>query len=117
MEKTIVQFILDNIFLFVPLGAAGIIATLVLYFLPKKVTSEVSEDLSTDFVTLLKVRLNIYVGVYFFVWLLIFIIGLLSDFLIPTIIGGIIASIPLFVLILFERKTSKSKGTGAHGDH
>lgn len=117
MEKTIVQFILDNIFLFVPLGITGIIATIVLFFLPKKVTSEVSEDLSIDFVTFLKIRVNIYVGVYLFVWLLILIIGLLSDFLVPTIIGGIIASIPLLVLMFLERKTNKSKGTGAHGDH
>ncbi len=109
MEKTIVQFILDNILIFVPVGATGIIATIVLYFLPKKVTSEVTEDLSTDFVTFLKVRMNIYVVVYLFVWITILIIGLFSDFLVPSIIGGIIAAVPFLILTVFEFKTRKTK--------
>jgi hypothetical protein len=109
MEKTIVQFILDNIYIFVPVGAAGVIATIVLYFLPKKVTSEFTEDLSTDFITILKMRVNIYVIVYLFAYITIIIIGLFSDFLIPTVIGGIIAAIPLLILIILELRTSKSK--------
>jgi len=111
MEKTIVQFILDNIFLFLPLGAAGIIATIVLFFLPKKETSQYSEDLKSDVKTFVKIRLNIYVVVYLFVWIMIIIIGVLSDFLIPTLIGGIIASVPLIILMLLEYKTNKSKGS------
>lgn len=109
MEKTIVQFILDNIFLFLPLGATGIIATIVLFFLPKQETSPKYEDVKSDFITILKVRLNFYVVVYLFVWIMIIIIGVLSDFLIPTLIGGIIAAIPLIVLILLENKANKSK--------
>ncbi len=111
MERTIVQFILDNVFIFVPLGAAGVIATIVLYFLPTKETSKVSENLSTDFITLGKIQMNIYVVVYIFVWIMILIIGLFSDFLVPSIIGGIIAAIPLVVLTLLELKTSTSKET------
>lgn len=111
MEKTIVQFILDNFFLFLPLGAAGIIATIVLFFLPKKETSQYSEDLKSDVMTFVKIRLNIYVVVYMFVWIMIIIIGVLSDFLIPTLIGGIIASVPLIILMLLEYKTNKSKGS------
>lgn len=109
MERTIVQFIIDNVFFFVPLGVAGVIATIVLYFLPTKETSKVSENLSTDFITLQKIQMNIYVMVYLFVWIMIIIIGLFSDFLVPSIIGGIIAAIPLIVLTLLEQKTRKSK--------
>jgi uncharacterized membrane protein len=109
MEKTIVQFILDNIFLFLPLGATGIIATIVLLLLPKKDTSQKFEDVKTDFITFFKFRLNIYVVVYLFVWIMIIIIGVLSDFLVPTLIGGVIAAIPLIVLMLLEYKTNKSK--------
>jgi hypothetical protein len=109
MEKTIVQFILDNIFLFLPLGATGIIVTIVLFFLPKKETSPKYEDVKSDLITILKIRLNFYMVVYLFVWIMIIIIGVLSDFLIPTLIGGIIAAIPLIVMILLENKANKSK--------
>ena len=109
MEKTIVQFILDNIFLFLPLGATGIIATIVLLFLPKQEASQKYEDVKPDVMTFLKIRLNIYMGVYLFVWIMMVIIGVLSDFLIPTLIGGIIAAVPLIVLMLPELKTKKQK--------
>jgi hypothetical protein len=109
MEKTIVQFILDNVFLFLPLGATGIIATIVLLLFPKQATSQKFEEVKTDFITFFKFRLNIYVVVYLFVWIMIIIIGVLSDFLVPTFIGGVIAAIPLIVLLLLEYKTNKSK--------
>ena len=109
MEKTIVQFILDNLWVFVPIGAAGIIVTIVLFFLPKKVTSEVSEDLSTDFISILKLRVNVYLVVYLFLFIGIFIIGLLSDFLVPSIVGGVIAAIPFLILTILEFNTKKSK--------
>ncbi len=109
MEKTIVQFILDNIFLFLPLGATGIIATIVLFFLPKKEASPKYEDVKSDRITILKIRLNFYMAVYLFVWIMIIIIGVLSDFLIPTLIGGIIAAIPPIVMIPLENKANKSK--------
>ncbi len=109
MEKTIVQFILDNIFLFLPLGATGIIATIVLFFLPNQGTTQKDEDMKSNIITILKIRLNIYVVVYLFIWMTIIIIGVLSDFLIPTLISGIIAAVPFVILILLEHMTNKSK--------
>jgi hypothetical protein len=109
MEKTIVQFILDNIFLFLPLGASGIIATIVLFFYPKQGTTQNYEGMKSDIITILKIRLNIYVVVYLFVWIMIIIIGLFSDYLIPTLVGGIIAAVPLVILMLFDYKMNKSK--------
>ncbi len=56
MEKTIVQFILDNIFIFLPLGATGIIATVVLFFLPKKGPASKYDDVKSDVITFFKIR-------------------------------------------------------------
>jgi hypothetical protein len=109
MEKTIVQFIVENIFIFLPIGAAGIIATIVLFFLPEKETSEPYEDVKSDLLSFFKIRLNFYVGVYFFVWIMMVIIGALSDFLVPTLIGGIIAAVPLLLLMFFEYNSKKVK--------
>jgi len=109
MEKTIVQFILENIWVFLPLGAAGILATVVLFFLPRHAASSKYKEVQPDYITIFNRRMNAYVVVYLIIWIMIILIGLLSDFLIPTIIGGIIAAVPLIILILLEYKTNKSK--------
>lgn len=109
MEKTIVQFIIDNIFLFLPLGILGIISTIVLILTAKKEEKTESEDLESDFKTIVNIRFNLYFLVYLFIWIVIVIIGLLSNFIIPTIIGGVIATVPLLLLTFIEYQTKKSK--------
>jgi hypothetical protein len=109
MEKTIVQFIVENILIFLPIGVTGVIATIVLFILPKKKMSEPSLDTKADVLRFFHIRFNFYVGVYLFVWIMMVIIGVLSDFLVPTIIGGIVAAIPLLLIMFFEYKTKNAK--------
>ena len=109
MEKTIVQFILENIFLFLPIGVTGVVATIILLFLPKQQTTQKFKDVEPDYVTFFKMRCNIYTLVYLFIWITIIIIGLSSSLFVPTLVGAVIAAIPLVVLILLEQRTSKSK--------
>jgi TRAP-type C4-dicarboxylate transport system permease large subunit len=108
MENTVVSFIVENIFLFLPLGLTGIIATLFLYFTGKKENIEQHEDEVSDEWFLPKIRVNIYFLIYLLIWIVIIIIGVLSDFVIPTVVGGTIAVIPLVVMLLVS-KTKKSK--------
>lgn len=109
MEKTIVQFILENIFLFLPIGLLGVITTLIILFFSKKETTVKNEDVTSDYVTFFRRKVNIYFFVYFFIWIVIIIIGLASQYIVPTITGGIIAAIPLILQVLIEFKTKKSK--------
>jgi len=109
MENTVVQFILDNIFLFLPLAITGIIITLILFFTGKKENISPPEELTSDNKTLFNIRINVYVLVYLFIWIMMIIIGVLSHFLIPTLVGGTIAVIPLIALILIEYTSKKSK--------
>jgi len=109
MEKTVVQFIVENILLFLPLGITGIVVTIILFFMSKQENIPETEDLNSDFKTIFNFRLNIYVLVYLFIWIMIIIIGLSSNFIIPTIIGGIIAAIPLILMMLIELLTKNSK--------
>ena len=109
MEKTIIQFILENIFLFLPIGLLGLITTLLILFFSKKETLVKTEDVSPDHVTVFQRKVNIYFLVYFFIWIVIIIIGLASQYILPTIVGGIIAAVPLILQILIEYKTKKSK--------
>jgi hypothetical protein len=109
MEKTVIQFIVENILLFLPVGITGIVVTVILYFMSKQEDIPELEDLKSDFITLFNIRFNIYVLVYLFIWIMIIIIGLASNFIIPTIIGGIIAVIPLILMTLIELLTKNSK--------
>ena len=111
MENTIVNFIVENIFLFLPVGLTGIIVTLFLFFTGKKENIEQHEDMVSDEWFLPKIRINNYILIYLFVWIVIIIIGVLSDFIIPTVVGGTIAVIPLVVMMLVGYRTKKSKVT------
>ncbi|MBN1281128.1 MAG: hypothetical protein JXA00_05720 [Candidatus Thermoplasmatota archaeon] len=108
MQNTVVQYILDNILLFLPLGITGIIVTLILFFTGKKQEEPLPENLSTDYTTMLKRKVNLYFVLYLFIWITIIIIGALSQF-VPTILGAILASIPLIVMLLLKYKTTRAK--------
>jgi hypothetical protein len=109
MEHTVVQFIVENIFLFLPIGITGIVITVILLLLPKQKNIPETDDLTSDYKTIFNFRINIYVLVYLFIWIMVIIIGLLSNFIIPTIIDGIIAAIPLILLMIVQHKTKNSK--------
>ena len=107
MERTVVQFIIENIFLFLPIGIAGVVISVVLMFLPKKNIPQHEEESVSDIITLFTLRFNLYNLVYFFVWIMILIIGLLSNYIVPTLIGSVIAAVPLILLQLIKLKSSK----------
>lgn len=111
MENTIVNFIVENIFLFLPVGLTGIIVTLFLYFTGKKENIEQNEDVVFDEWFLPKIRVNVLVLVYLFIWIVLIMIGVFSDFVIPTVIGGTIAVIPLIATMLVRCRIKKSKVT------
>ncbi len=106
MEHTVVQFITENLMLFLPLGIAGIVATLLFFFTGKKETPILEEHLTADYITIRHLTINIYAALYLMIWLVLIAIGILSDFLIPTLISGIIALIPLIILLLIKPHTN-----------
>lgn len=109
MENTVVQFIVENIFLFLPLGISGMIITILLYVTGKKENIPEPQDVTSDDITKFNITINVYVVLYIVLWATIFIIGLLSDFLIPTIIGGILALIPFMLMMGIKQKTKNPK--------
>lgn len=103
------QFILENILLFLPLGLTGVIATVILLFLPKKENIHTYEEVKSDVITIFKIRWNIYVLMYLFIWITMIFIGVLSTFYILTLISGIIAAVPLVLLIILEYRSNNQK--------
>jgi hypothetical protein len=109
MEKTIVQFILDNIFLFAPIGSAGIAVTALLLFWPQKKSSIVTNEIPSDSIRFFRIHINFYILIYLLIWIVIIIIGLFSDYFLPTLLGAIIASIPLILIRFIGYISIKSK--------
>jgi len=109
MENTVIEFIIKNIFLFLPLGIAGIVITIFLFFTSKRESLPEPDDLESDYKILFHIRMNIYLVIYFFIWIMVILIGVFSDFIVPTIVSGTIAAIPLILMILSDYRTKKSK--------
>ena len=109
MESNVVSFIVENIFLFLPLGLAGIIITLYLYFTSKREGIEEKDDLNSDYLKLSRFNVNVYVLIYLFIFIMMIIIGLFSNFILPVIAGGSIALIPIIMVIFVKFLTNHSK--------
>ena len=104
MESDIVSFITENIFLFLPLVTIGIVTTLYLYMTGTRDGTEEKDDLDADYTILAKLNINVYVIIYFFILSMMIIIGLFSNFVIPVLIGGILASIPIIMMYISKLK-------------
>ena len=104
MENNVVSFITENIFLFLPLVTIGIVTTLYLYITGTRDGTEEKDDLDADYIVLAKLNVNIYVLIYLYIFSIMIIIGLLSTFVIPVLIGGILASIPMIMIQISRLK-------------
>jgi hypothetical protein len=110
METNVVTFILENIYLFLPLGLAGIIITLALIFTSKKTGAESKDDISTDYYTLYGLKINVYLAAYSIICIIMIITGILSQLYTPIALGGIIAIIPILFVIILQAKGKQLKG-------
>ena len=108
MESNVVSFIMENIFLFLPLGIIGIVVTLYLYMTGEKVETEDKEDVDSNNLKLSKMTVNVYVLIYMFIFMMLIITGLLSNFIIPIMIGGALAFIPIILMSIVRWKSSQS---------
>lgn len=104
METNVVSFIVENIFLFLPLGIIGIAVTVYLYFTGTRQEGEHKENFDDDYLTIFSFTVNIYSMIYLFICVMIVIIALLSNFIIPAIVGSIFASIPLILMSIIRWK-------------
>jgi hypothetical protein len=112
MVKTVIQFVIDNIFFILPLIIVGFVATIFLYVTGKKETINKEDNLQEDYKKIGPLHINIFIFFYLFAWVVLVLLGVLADFVIPTIINALIALIPVILLILTQkhiREDSKAK--------
>jgi len=109
MATNVITYISENIFLFLPLGITGITVTILLYLTGKKEEPGKKDDLDVDYIKISKFKINVYVLIYFFIFAMMIITGFLSDFAIPVLVGGSLASIPIILTVLVKIKSRHSK--------
>jgi len=112
MENTVIQYILNNLWLFLPLGLGGIAVTLILFFTGARESPVEEDDLGFDNKTFFGFRMNVFAVLYFLIWIVLMFIGVFSSFIVPTVISGIIALLPLLFIIYVNRTSRKTRGTG-----
>jgi len=110
METNVVTFILENIFIFLPLWIIALVITLVLLFTGKKQSLPVHEMKINEYLTFSTVKINQYHLVYLIIWTIMIIIGFASQIYLSTFIGGIIALIPILLILYLEKTRMQPKG-------
>ena len=96
--------------IFLSIGLAGVIITLLLYCTGEKKKPETQEDGGLGSITILKLSISIILILYLFRLLMMFFTGLLSKAYEPALIGGLFACIPLILIgIITYKKSSKAK--------
>lgn len=107
MENAFVKFILDNLYIFLPILLAGFLVTIYLLWKSPKETPVKKENLLADYKKIGGHRVNIFIFFYLLIWVSMVLIGIFSGFIIPTFINGAIALIPLLFLIFTRRSIAK----------
>lgn len=90
-------------------GIAALIITIILCITGKK--NKVKEKIETDidYIIIFKISISIVTIIYLIRLIMMFSTGMISNFYIPAIIGGIIALFPIIVLALIRYTTDKFK--------
>lgn len=109
METNVISFIIENIYLFLPLGIAGIAITLILLITGKKEGTTHTEYLNTDDISISSYHINIYLLIYLFIWAMMLIIGISSNFIIHALVGGLLAAVPVAAILIIHHNTPKIK--------
>jgi len=97
-----------DISLFLSLGLAGVIITIILCVTGKKKKLEPPDDPGFAYIKIFSITVSIIVVLYVFRLLMMFSTGMFSGAHASALVGGLVALIPLF-LIGLTRYTKKSK--------
>ena len=98
-----------NIPLFLAIGVAGLIITIIIYITGKNKKLETEIESDFGYINLLKISVSILFLVYLFRLIMMFLTGLLSGLYISVVIGGIFAIIPLILIALIRIKSARLK--------
>lgn len=99
---------MDNLPILILLGGLGIIITIYLWITGKKTHKEEQIDNDFDYITIFKISFTVISLIYLFRLVMMFFTGVLSGFYLLSIVGAIIAFLPL-IAMSFVRYNKKIK--------
>ena len=100
---------MEYILIFLLPGSAGVITTIILCLTGERTKTEINFTKNLDYIKLFKISISIVTLVYLFRVIMIVFVGIVSEFYIQTLIGGILALVPIIVLVVASYKRDKSK--------
>jgi hypothetical protein len=91
---------MDDIPIFILLGSGGIIITIILCITGERNKTQEKIDTDFDYIHIFKISISIVALIYLFRLIMMFFTGMISDFIIPSLVGLILAVIPIVMIIL-----------------
>ena len=93
-----------NLSLFLLMGLAGIVITIIICVTGEKKKEEKREDVDFGYITILKFSIGIILILYIFRFVMMFFTGVFSGLIMPVIVGGAFALVPLVLIVITEHK-------------
>ena len=100
---------LENLNIIIPIGVFLIFLTVFLVITSSRNETKKEFGFHSRKIKVLTVKMDIITLIYFLLFFMMVCIGFLSNFLMPTIIGGVFAFIPFLLLFYVENKESWGK--------
>ena len=93
-----------NLSLFLLMGLAGIVITIIICVTGEKKKEERQDDVDFGCIAFLKFTVSVILILYVFRFVMMFVTGMFSGLVMPVIVGGLFAVIPLFLIVLTGHK-------------
>lgn len=97
---------MDDIPILILLGSGGIIITIILFITGERNKTQDKIDSDFDYINIFKISISIVSLIYVFRLIMMFFTGMISNFIIPSLVGVILALIPIVVIILLRYKST-----------
>ena len=97
---------MDDIPILILLGSGGIIITIILCITGERNKTQEKIDSDFDYINIFKISISIVALIYLFRLIMMFFTGMISDFIIPSLVGVILALLPIVVIILLRYKST-----------
>lgn len=98
---------MDDITIFLILGVCGALLTIILCITGKKESNKDSES-TPAVITVFGFTISVLIFIYIFRLIMISLAGILSEYYVPTIVGGVCGLIPLLFIVFVLFKKNKS---------
>ena len=97
---------MDEMPILILLGSGGIIITIILCLTGERNKTQEKIDSNFDFIHIYKFSISIISLIYLFRLIMMFFTGMISDFIIPSLAGGVLGLLPIVVIILLRYKST-----------